>query len=491
VTNAASGPGGRRRAVARGSVINSVFLVAVGALNVLKALVAAAFLTQAEFGVWSILFLGMALLVGLKAAAVSDKYIQQDEDDQELAFQKSFTLELLSASIMIVAALGLGPLLALVYGESQLIAPTMVLSLMLVGQAMQAPIWVFYRRMDFLRQRLLLSVDPVVSFAVTVALAVAGMGYWSLVIGSVVGSFVGGIVALTVSPYQLKLRWDRPTAARYLSFAWPLMIAVGSALLIAHGSMFVGNLAIGLAGSGAIGLAAIFAAYSDRVDSVITQAMYPAICRIADRRETLVEAFQKSNRLALMWAVPFGVALSLFAHDIATRGLGSEWEDAVILLQVFGLTAAVSHIGFNWSAFYRATGDTRPVAVVTVVALVAFSAAPVPLIFAAGLEGFAIGTAIMTVVQLIARWHYVRRLFPGFPIARHMLRAIAPTVPAAAAVLLVRLAEQGDRTGATIAGEIVLYAVVTVVATLAIERRLLREVVGYVRRGGRIEPTLA
>jgi O-antigen/teichoic acid export membrane protein len=489
--NDASGPGGRRRAVARGSVINSVFLVGIGALNVLKALVAAAFLTQAEFGVWSIIFLGMALLVGLKAVAVSDKYIQQDEPDQQVAFQKSFTLELISAGILVAFAVALGPLLGVIYGERELAAPTMVLSLMLIGQALQSPIWVFYRRMDFLRQRLLLSVDPVVSFAITVGLAIAGYGYWSLVIGSVIGSAVGGVVALIASPYPLALRWDRATAGRYLSFAWPLMLAVCSALAIAHGSMFVGNLALGLAGAGAIGLAAIFAAYSDRVDSVITQAMYPAICRVTDRRETLVEAFQKSNRLALMWAVPFGVALSLFAHDIATGILGPEWEDAVILLQVFGLTAAISHIGFNWNAFYRAIGDTRPVAVVTAVALLTFLAAPVPLIFADGLTGFAIGTAVMTVVQLAVRWHYVRKLFPGFPVARHMMRAIAPTVPAALAILTLRLVETGDRTGWTVGVELLLYVAITVAATLAIERPLLREVLGYLRRARRVEPGLA
>jgi len=479
-----SGPGWRRRAVARGSVINSAFLVVVGGLNVLKSLIAAAFLTQAEFGIWSILFLGVALLIGLKAAAVADKYIQQDEADQELAFQKSFTLELISAGVLVVLSLAVAPLLALLYDRTELILPTIVLSLMLPGLAMQAPIWVFHRRLDFLRQRIYLSVDPLVSFGVTIALAIAGLGYWSLVIGTVAGALLGGVVALIASPYPLRLRYDPATTREYVSFSSPLVVAIGSALLIAHISVFVGNEAIGLAASGAIGLAAIFAAYADRIDAVITQAMYPAICRVADERGTLLEAFWKSNRLALMWAVPFGVALSLFAQDVVTHLLGSEWNDAVILLQVFGLTAAVSHIGFNWSAFYRAIGDTRPVAVVTVVALVAFLAAPVPLIFVAELDGFAAGMAIMTLAQLVARWHYIRKLFPGFAVARHMVRAIAPTVPAAVAVLLLRTFVDGDRGGLVIATEAGLYLALTIVATLVIERSLLREILGYLRRGG-------
>ena len=475
-------PGGRRRAVARGSVINSVFLVGLGALNVLKAVIAASFLSQAEFGIWSILFLGVGLLVGMKAAAVSDKYIQQDEDDQELAFQRSFTLELISAGVLLVLSLVVAPVLALLYGRAELIAPMMVLSTMLIGLALQAPIWVFQRRLDFLRQRLFLSVDPVVSFVVTVALAAAGFGYWSLVAGAVAGSLVGGIVAVIASPYPLAWRLDRETTRRYVSFSWPLVAAVGSALLMGHISLLVGNLAIGIAASGAIGLAAIFAAYADRVDSVITQAMYPAICRAVDDRATLQEAFEKSNRLALMWAIPFGVGMALFAADLVGKVLGSEWEDALILLQVFGLTAAFNHIGFNFGAFYRALGRTRPVAVVTVTAFGVFLAVSVPLTFAFGLDGLAAGTAVMCCVTLVLRGHYVLGLFPRFPVVRHVVRAIAPTVPAAAMVLIVRAVSNGGPRGdVEIVGELALYAAITVVATLALERSLLREMGSYLR----------
>ena len=82
-------------------------------------------------------------------------------------------------------------------------------ALAIVGVALQTPIWPYYRSMDYVRQRSLQAVDPVVAFVVTVGLAVAGAGYWSLVIGLVVGSFAGGIVAVAFSPYPLRLRWER------------------------------------------------------------------------------------------------------------------------------------------------------------------------------------------------------------------------------------------------------------------------------------------
>ena len=473
----------RRRLAARGVVINSVFLTLVGGLNLLKAFIVARFLTAAEFGVWSVLLLLVMFVVTLKGAAVGERYIQQDEDDQREAFQKAFTLELISA-VALAALLGVAmPVIALVYGESQLLAPGLAMTLMLFGLALQAPIWVFYRRMDFLRQRLLLAIDPVVSFVVTILLVAAGADYWSLVIGAIAGAWVGGVVAVAISPYPLALRFDRETTRGYVSFSWPLIVAVAAGLGIAQLSVLFGDFALGLAGAGAIGLAGFYSTYVDKVDQVVTQALYPAVCRVVDRPQLLLEVFIKSNRLALIWGVPFGVALTLFAADLIEYGIGDQWAPALTLFQVIGLIGAINHIGFNWGAFYRARGETRPVAIVTVSALGVFLVTAVPLLFSHGLDGFAVGIAAMGTVSLCLRAYFVRRLFPGFRLARHTVRALTPTIPAVAAVLLLRAVSDPGGLGHALL-ELGLYVAVTAAATLVFERRLLREAVSYLRKAG-------
>ena len=57
-----------------------------------------------------------------------------------------------------------------------------------------------------------------------------------------------------------------------------------------------------------------------------------------------------------MWGMPFGVGLALFAPDLIEFVYGAEWEPAVGLIQAFGLIAAFNHIGYNWTAFFRARG---------------------------------------------------------------------------------------------------------------------------------------
>ena len=476
--------GGRtlREHTARGTVVNAAFLVALTTLGLLKGFVVAAFLSRADYGIWGILVVGLGTLEWLKGSGVADKYVQQDEADQERAFQRAFTLELtLAAAMMILAAL-MVPLLALVYGQPRVIAPGMLAVLLLIpASALEMPLWVYYRRMAFVRQRTLEAVDPIVGFVVTVALAVAGMGYWSLVIGAIAGALAGAIVAVRAVPYRLALRLDRAALRTYASFSWPLFIAGAAGVVAAQGSLLVGNATLGLAAVGVISLASSITGYTDQLDALITATIYPALCAVKERTDLLFESFVKSNRLALMWGLPFGVALALFARDLVRFGIGHKWSTAVGLIEVFGLVAASHQVGFNWTAFYRARDNTRPIAIVSVAVTLVFVGLLVPLTDGDGLDGFALALAISTVVGLLGRTYYLLRLFPGFDMARHALRAILPTIPAALVVLGMRGIESGKRPIALAIVELLVYTLVTLLATWAFERRLLMEIAGYLR----------
>jgi len=231
----------------------------------------------------------------------------------------------------------------------------------------------------------------VVGFVVTVALAIAGLGYWALVIGAVVGATAGAVVAVLASPYPLALRYDGGTMRSYASFSWPLILASASTLVIAQSSLLVGEKVLDLAAVGAITLASSVSDYTNRVDQIVTATLYPAICAVRDRRDALFESFVKSNRLALMWGMPFGIGLALFASDLVRFGLGSRWASAVVLLQVFGVLAAVNHVAFNWDAYFRVEGRTRPIAVVAALSMVTFCAVALPLMATDGLDPLAIG----------------------------------------------------------------------------------------------------
>ena len=111
-----------------------------------------------------------------------------------------------------------------------------------------------------------------------------------------------------------------------------------------------------------------------------------------------------------------------------------------------------------------------------------FVAIALPLLASDGLRGLALATLLVEGVNFAVRMFYLRRLFSAFRLVRHTARALLPSMPAVAIVFAVRLTlgEEGSL-GAALA-LLALYVLVTIAATALLERRLLREIVAYLRR---------
>jgi O-antigen/teichoic acid export membrane protein len=472
-----------RQHTAQGTIINGLFAVGLAALSFLKTFMVAAFLTANEYGTWGLIVATLVSVAFLIDLGIGDKYIQQTEQDEEAAFQKAFTLNLLVNMVALVLLAALVPLIAALIDRGEIVVPGLVLLAVLPMSVFLSPLWVYYRRMQFVRQRTLQAVDPIVGIIVTVVLAVAGLGVWALVIGQLAGSFSAAALAIAYSPYRIRWRFDPKALREYFNFSWPLLFANLSRLAFIQAAVFVGEWKLGLAAAGAITLAAAVSQFTDKADLVVTQTLYPAICAVQDRKDLLFESFVKSNRLALMWGMPFGLGLALFAPDLVNFVLGADqWEQAIVLLQAFGAIAAFNHLGFNWDAFFRARGDTKPIAWVAGMTAIVYLTLTIPLMATEGLDGFAVGIGIQTVVVMVARTWFLTRLFDGFQMAKHAVRAIVPSVFPVAAVLLMRVLESGPRTEAMAVAEVAVYVGTTILATLYFERVLLREVLGYLRR---------
>jgi PST family polysaccharide transporter len=469
-----------RRHTARGMLINSGFQVGMFALGAVRGIFVAAFLTQSDYGVWGLIGLTMWTALGFKYVfGAGDKFVQQSEADQEGAFRRAFTVEVVFAAVCAPIAAVVVVVFALVTGKSSILAPGMVMLLLLPATALQFPLAVFYRRMDYRRQRTLQAIDPVLATVVTFALAIAGAGYWSFVVGAVVGASAAAMAAVRVSPYRLALEFDRSTLRTYAGFSAPLLVAGYAGLALFEVIYLVGSHPLGLAGLGVFTLVGNIVQFTDQADTIVTDTLYPAICTVADRIEALSEIFVKSNRLSLMWAVPFGVGVSVFALDLVHFVLGRHWLAAIGLLEIMGVVTALNHVGYNWTAFVRARGRTGPIAVVAVITSTATAVAAVPLMYTHGLLGLGWAFAAGAVVALVVRSVIMARFFAGAAFLPQLLRGFLPAVVGATPVLLLR-ATLGTETslGAGVL-LVILFVVLTGVTTYLLERPLLNEALGY------------
>jgi len=480
--------GSLRARTARGGALNAAFLSGAEALVLVQGLLATALLGPSAIGLYGVVTTTAMTIVALRRVGIDEAFVAQAADDEEAEFQRAFGVELgigLLGSLLIAL---LAPLLAVLYGDDRLLPLTLAVAYLPVAFALQAPQWVFFRRMDYLRLRLLQAIVPLGTVLVTVPLLLSGVGVWALVIGPFCAHVAAIAAAAVVSPYRLRPRFEREAARRYLRFSWPVFVTALAALAVAQGQVAVFGLSDdGLAAAGWITLAATVTRYADRADQIVATTIYPAIVRVRDRTPVLEELFAKTNRLTLMWAFPFGAGLVLFGPDLIGFVLGADWEPAAVLLGGLAAATALQQVGYNWFAFFRARGESRPQAVESLAFVAAFAAFAIPGALAWGSWGFVAGRLVCTVCVLAVRRVYVKRLLPGVRVLTIARRAAVPVLAASAPVVAVRLAFWGgERPLWQAAGELALWVAGLAVATRRLESGLLRELWTYLKPGGRL-----
>src|SRR3954469_15786765 len=293
-------PGGLRVATARGGVVNAAFLAGAEALVAAQGLFATALLGPGWIGLYGVVTTTAMTIVALRRVGIDEAFVQEAAADEEAEFQRALTVELALGVLAALAIAALAPVLAAAYDDDRLLGLTLAVTYLPVAFALQAPQWVFFKRMEFVRLRSLQAIVPLGTVLVTVPLLLAGVGVWALVIGPFAGNLAAVLAAWRASPFALRLRPDRTAARRYLRFSWPVFVTAAVGLVVAQGQVALFGLRDGLVAAGYITLAATLTRYADRADQILATTIYPAIVRVRDRGEVLSELFAKANRLTLM-----------------------------------------------------------------------------------------------------------------------------------------------------------------------------------------------
>src|SRR4051794_7828394 len=144
-----------RQRTLRGTLVTGGFLVLIDGLVLLQGLIVTRLLGPREIGLYGVVSTTVISLIALKRVGIDEAFVQQEEADQEREFQYAFTLEMGLAAVMAAVILGLSPVVAAVYRDQQLLALMASLAYLPLAFALQSPLWVFFRRMDYGRQRML------------------------------------------------------------------------------------------------------------------------------------------------------------------------------------------------------------------------------------------------------------------------------------------------------------------------------------------------
>ena len=269
-----------REATARGGVVNAAFLSGAEALVLVQGLLATALLGPDAIGLYGIVTTTAMTIVALRRVGIDEAFVQEHAADEEAEFQRAFTVELALALIAALAIAACAPVLAALYDDERLLPLTLAVAYLPLAFALQAPQWIFFRRMDYVRLRVLQAIVPLGTVAVTVPLLLAGVGVWALVIGPVVRARAGrarGAARLALPAAAApRPRGGPPLPALLVADLREPSLRCWSCT---RARSRCSSSTEGLAAAGYITLAATLTRYADRADQILATTIYPAIVR--------------------------------------------------------------------------------------------------------------------------------------------------------------------------------------------------------------------
>jgi lipopolysaccharide exporter len=334
-----------------------------------STLVLARLLLPADFGLVAMATVVIGLLEALTAFGFEAVLISKAAPSRE-DYDSAWTLNALLGASLAVAILLLARPAARIY-ETPAVAPIFaaLAILPLLSGLQNIGIVDFQRRLAFDRDFAFNASKRLVSFLVTVVLAVAWRNYWALAAGMIAGRAVGLVQSYRMSRYR-----PRPclaSAPGIFHFSkWLLLGNLTRFLRLRAAVFFLGHLH-GPARVGMFAMANDFASIpSDMLVLPMNRAIFPGYSQVAGDRERLRSGYLRVLGLVALMVVPACLGLALIARFAVPLLLGPHWLATIPIIELLALAGALMALQANSGPLLVAVGRPRLSAALGVVQVV-------------------------------------------------------------------------------------------------------------------------
>ena len=464
-----TGAGELGRAVGRGlrwSLFSSA-LARAGTL--VSGVILARLLVPADYGLYTVAFVTLVLLANVNDMGLEATLVRWPGDVAAVA-RTAATLIFTVSVALFGAACAAAPFLARALNAPDATGIIRLLALCVVINGVFAVPSAMLTRTFAQDKRAIADVAGfVVSTAVTIGLAVAGAGAWSLAWGRLAGNLVNGLLHFALAPARYRPGWDPAVARTLVAAGLPL----AGAVLCATAVYNVDYVVIGrVLGPAALGLYVLAFNLSSWPVSMFTEAVgrvsVAGFARLQADRPALRAAFERSLTLVMAAAVPVCVLMATLAEPLIGFVYGHRWlpaADALRFLVVLGLVRVAFHLAYD---LLVAVGRGRAALGLHLLWLAALLPALILGTNAGGIRGAGLGhMAVAAGVVLPALLVLLARLgFKPGDLARSLARPVAGGAFAAGVALAASQLVSTDFVQLAVAGTLGLAAYVTVVAPL-------------------------
>ncbi len=427
-------------------------------------------LTPAQFGLYFIASFFVATFAIFGDFGFGPSLIQQRDDLRPHDLRVAFTLQLAATTLLVAVLMLVARWLVLLYPHASNAVVWLIraLALQLYLTAFRSlSVLQLERALHYGRVAAIEVCEATVYSAVAVALALAGLGVWSLAIAVLARACVGAGIAYVMAPWRVGLAYDRPTAQRLLKFGLPFQF---TGLIQQAGGWLTPVLVGSMLGAAPVGLLTWASSNARKplmaVESVARVAL-PHFSRIQDDRREVERVLGRYLHWLLLGSSLWLAAILVSAPGLVPAVYGHKWDSAVPALIVFAGALCVDVVAWLLGTTLFGIGKVAVVARANVYRVVVYVGLGVTLVVTVGF----IGAAVAALVSVVATLPVLLRAF-GAGSARRILMPLVPTAfPSCAGLtagLAVRLAPAAEPLKSFVAGAacVVIFALVAVLLRL-------------------------
>ncbi|MGX7678028.1 lipopolysaccharide biosynthesis protein [Jatrophihabitans sp. DSM 45814] len=412
---------------------------AIGRLgNFLSGIIIVRILSPEDYGTYAVGMVVLAVVLSMNELGVSVAVVQRKGSVEGIAPTVA-TLSILSSLILAAVAFFAAPAVASTMDAPEAVGLIRLLVLgVVIDGIVSVPNALITRAFQ---QRTRLKIDLiafVTGTPVTIGLALAGYGAWSLGWGAIVGNVVTGALAIAWAPAHYWPGWNREAAREVLKFGMPL---AGASLLLFL-MLNVDYIIVGhLLGAEQLGLYLLAFNLCSWPITVISTAIrrvsLAAFSRMHENGDEGSRGFERSVGLVMAMTLPLCVLLAGFAMPVIDFLYGSKWSAAAEPLRFLAVLSA-GRVAVELTYDYLAAiGRTRSSLWLHAIWLAALIPALTVGAKVDGITGVAAGHAAVVVVVLL----------PMLAVMLHRagvsltgtLRTMAPVLIGAALTIVVML----------------------------------------------------
>lgn len=389
-------------------------------------------LTPADYGLLAMATVFVAFLAMFSELGLGAAIVQKAEVDEPLlkrAFGLILVIHFSLAALLVLAA----PLIAAFYAEPRVIPVIRVLSLQFILAAFAViPDAKLQRQMEFRNRSILDFSCAVLASGTTLCMALAGLGVWALVAGSLTAQVIKTIGINCLSPFMRRPDFSLQGMRSLLQFGghftavqvvWMFLSQV-DVLICAK---WLGNEVLGFY-SVAMQLASL---PSQRISGLVNQVAFPTFARMQDELGRVGDSVLSGVRLLSFFSFPVLWGMSSVAPEIVEVILGERWALATVPLQALTLIMPLRIVGNFVATAVQGIGRSD-----IVLRSVVWAACVMPPVFLTGVYGW--GLLGLSLAWLVASpLSFLQSMVRSLPVLSLSLMQLAKAMGPAAGTGLV------------------------------------------------------